>query len=76
MDKEKRNRASKFVELAEKRVNRLLNDIKLVANLSNRSNYEYTSEQANKIINRIDEELKVLKMSFRKNVNRSNKFKL
>jgi hypothetical protein len=39
----------KFVELAEKRVRRALKDIKLIGNLSNRSNYAYTDEDAKKI---------------------------
>jgi hypothetical protein len=39
----------KFVSLAEKRVTRALNDIRLIGNLSNRSNYRYTDEDARKI---------------------------
>jgi len=39
----------KFVELAEKRVRRALKDIKLIGNLSNRSNYSYTDEDGRKI---------------------------
>lgn len=39
----------KFVELAEKRVRRAMKDIKLIGNLSNRSNYSYTDEDAKKI---------------------------
>ena len=43
-----RDRA-KFVELAEKRVTRALKDIKLIGNLSNRSNYSYTEQDVKKI---------------------------
>ena len=39
----------KFVELAEKRVSRALKDIKLIGNLSNRSNYTYTDADVRKI---------------------------
>jgi hypothetical protein len=39
----------KFVLLAEKRVTRALKDIRLIGNLSNRSNYKYTDEDARKI---------------------------
>ncbi len=39
----------KFVELAQKRVRRALKDIKLIGNLSNRSNYSYTAEDVAKI---------------------------
>ena len=52
----------KFVELAEKRVRRALKDIKLIGNLSNRSNYSYTDEDARKIYRALKlavEELKI-----------------
>lgn len=39
----------KFVELAQRRVNRAINDIRLVGNLSNRSNYSYTEQDIKKI---------------------------
>ena len=39
----------KFVELAEKRVNRTIKDIRLIGNLSNRSNYVYTDKDVKKI---------------------------
>lgn len=39
----------KFVELAEKRVSRALKDIKLIGNLSNRTNYSYTEQDVKKI---------------------------
>jgi hypothetical protein len=42
------NRA-KFKELAEKRVTRALKDIKLIGNLSNRTNYSYTEAEVKKI---------------------------
>ena len=40
----------KFVRLAEARVTRALKDIKLIGNLSNKSNYVYTEEDAKKIV--------------------------
>lgn len=39
----------KFVDLAEKRVTKALKDIRLIGNLSNRSNYTYTEEDVRKI---------------------------
>ena len=45
-----KNREKKFIELAEKRMTRLIKQIKLVGNLANKSNYIYTDKQANKII--------------------------
>ncbi|WP_050418897.1 hypothetical protein [Bradyrhizobium tropiciagri] len=43
---EKRN---KFVKLAEARVNRAIQDIRLIGNLSNRSAYDYDDEDVKKI---------------------------
>ena len=39
----------KFVELAEKRVTKTLKDIRLIGNLSNKSNYSYSHEDVKKI---------------------------
>lgn len=39
----------KFVQLAEKRVSKALKDIKLIGNLSNKSNYSYTDQDVRKI---------------------------
>ena len=47
----------KFVELAQKRVTRTIKDIRLVGNLSNRSNYKYTDEDARKIYRALKEAL-------------------
>jgi len=40
----------KFVRLAEKRMDNILKGIELMGNLSNSNNYEYTTEDLNKII--------------------------
>ena len=40
---------NRFVELAEKRVETTLKDIKLIGNLSNKSNYQYTQDDVKKI---------------------------
>lgn len=60
----KRDKSAKFVELANKRVNRALKDIKLISNLSNRQNYEFTEEQAKKIIKALQHEVDQVKHSF------------
>ncbi len=59
-----RDKSEKFIELANRRVNRALKDLKLVANLSNRQNYEYTDEQAKKILKALQIEFDSLKQSF------------
>lgn len=59
-----RDKAKKFVELANKRVNRAIKDIQLVGNLANRQNYEFTEEQARKIVKALQQEVDTLKQNF------------
>ena len=54
----------KFVMLAQKRVRRAINDIRLVGNLSNRSNYKYTDEDAHKIYGALRAALEDMKARF------------
>jgi ABC-type Fe3+-hydroxamate transport system substrate-binding protein len=72
-----RDKSAKFVELANKRVNRAIKDIKLIGNLSNRQNYEYSEDQAKKIVKALQGEVEALKQSFSSNEESSqNVFKL
>jgi hypothetical protein len=48
----------KFVDLAEKRVNKAIKDIQLIGNLSNRSNYKYEEEDVRAIFTALERELK------------------
>lgn len=54
----------KFVELAEKRVTRTLKDIKLIGNLSNRSNYSYTEKDVATIYRALKKALDEMKAKF------------
>ena len=54
----------KFVELAEKRVQRAIKDIKLIGNLSNRSNYSYTDKDVKKIYSALKKSLDEMKARF------------
>ena len=62
--KENRTKSQKFKELAEKRVNKVLNGIRLIENLSNRNNYEYTKEEADKMIREIETGVRNMKARF------------
>jgi hypothetical protein len=44
-----RDKRAKFVELANRRVNRAIEQLRLVGNLANKSAYEYTDDDARKI---------------------------
>jgi hypothetical protein len=59
-----RDKAAKFVELANKRVNKALKDIQLIGNLANRQNYDFTDEQARKIVRALQQEIDAVKHSF------------
>ena len=54
----------KFIELAEKRVSRALKDIKLIGNLSNKSNYSYTEQDVKKIYSALKKSLDEMKSRF------------
>lgn len=73
---ESKSRA-KFVELAEKRVVRTIKDMRLIGNLSNRSNYSYTDDDVRKIMKALRTELEALKAKFEaKGIEDSPIFKL
>ncbi len=59
-----RDKKAKFVELANKRVNRAIKDLELVANLANRRNYDFDDEQARKIVKALQYHVDALKQSF------------
>lgn len=59
-----RDKRAKFVELATSRVNRAIKELRLIGNLSNRSSYEYTDEDAKKILRALQRELDALKGRF------------
>ena len=71
-----RDKQLKFVELAEQRTNSAIKNLQLIGNLANKRNYEYTNEQASKIILTLENELKDLKLKFRAESKTSKKFTL
>jgi hypothetical protein len=54
----------KFIELAEKRVTKAIKDLRLIGNLTNKTNYSYTEDDAKKIVSVLDNELKNLRRKF------------
>ncbi len=59
-----RDKGAKFVELANKRVTRAIKDIQLIRNLANRQNYQFTEDQAKKIIRALQNEVDQVRKSF------------
>ena len=56
----------KFRRLAESRVNTVLDRLRLLGQLADKKNYDYTDEQVSKIFRAIDSELKDTKSKFQK----------
>jgi hypothetical protein len=59
-----RDRRKKFVDLAEARVTKAIHGIRLIGNLSNRSNYEYSDDDVRKIFRALQKELDAAKGRF------------
>lgn len=59
-----RNKRDRFVELAEKRVTRAIQTIRLIGNLGNRNNYEFSNEELERIIRALESEVRQLKRRF------------
>ena len=59
-----RDKREKFVEIAEKRINRLIKDIRLIGNLSNKSNYSYADEDVRKMFTAIENEVRASRRKF------------
>jgi hypothetical protein len=73
-----RNKRERFVELGEARVRKAAQMLRLIGNLANTSNYEYSPEDAHKILAAMDAEMKLLRAKFQAALSRGSKddFKL
>lgn len=73
-----RDRREKFVELAEKRVGKAIDMLRLIGNLSNSSNYEFDEEDVSKILGALDSEMRRLRSRFQSGLSKGQpaKFKL
>jgi hypothetical protein len=58
-------KAQRFERIAERRVNETLRALRLLGNLADRRNYEYTDQQVSLILGAIDQEYKVLRSKYK-----------
>ncbi|MBI5212371.1 MAG: hypothetical protein HY957_03235 [Nitrospirae bacterium] len=58
------SRNERFKRIAAKRTNDILEKIRILGNCSNKSSYEYTDEEVNKIFSEIDKQLRLTKAKF------------
>ena len=60
----KESKHDRFLRVAENRTNRIIDLIRLLANCSNKSNYEYSEDDVNKIFKTIFDEFNIAKNGF------------
>lgn len=72
----KENKDEKFRRLAEQRVNAILDKLRLLGQLSNKSNYGYTEDQVETAFKAIQQELKTTKAKFRNGSSARKRFTL
>lgn len=69
------DKRSKFEELGEKRMIEAIKKIRLLGNLSNKNNYDYTEEHVKAIIDSLEKEVQLLKNKFNKEIEPLIEFK-
>ena len=69
-----KNKRSRFKNLAEHRVNRIIHYIRILSNLSNNRAYEYTDKAVKKIFNVIEAEINTCKDVFENGFTKPRKF--
>ena len=71
-----RNRREKFKSLANARVNKTLQNLKLIGNLSNKQHYQYDEVDVKKIFSALESELRIIKQKFMKKSKSNGEFNL
>ncbi|MFC1900444.1 hypothetical protein ACFLYN_02510 [Chloroflexota bacterium] len=66
----------RFHRVATRRTNEVLKKLAILGNCANRSAYEYTEDEVNKIFSEIEREVKTTRMRFRIAQNNKKEFKL
>ena len=74
--KNKETNRERFVRIAERRVNKILDDLDSLGKCSSRKNYEYSDEDVRKIFRVIERKIRETKSSFRESSKNRNRFKL
>ena len=66
----------RFVRIAERRVNKIIDNFDLLGKCSNRRNYEYSEEDVRRIFREIEHKVKEIKLQFQGGARNKGKFKL
>lgn len=76
MQTKEQTRDQRFKRLAEQRVNAILDKLRLLGQLSNRSNYEYTDAEIEAIFKAIQKDINATKAKFREGTKGRRRFTL
>ena len=68
---ETRDKRKKFVDLAEARTSKAMQSIRLIGNLANKSNYDYTDADVQRIAKALEQEIRDLRTRFQTSGTRS-----
>lgn len=68
-------KAERFKRVAENRTNKIIDQIRLLGNCANKSNYEYSEEDVKKIFSAIEAEIKETKSKYQAK-SKNKKFEL
>lgn len=66
----------RFEKVAVARVNKIIKDLQLLGNCSNKNNYEYSEKDVKKIITAVESEVKKMKAKFLGRSSDKEKFSL
>jgi len=70
----KETKRERFHRIAAKRVENIIKEMNRLSNCSNRATYDYSDDDIKKITSVINDKFLEIKISFRKGINKSNKF--
>ncbi len=66
----------RFIKIAERRVNRILDSLDNLGKCSNKRNYDYTEDEVKNIFREIERKLKETRLQFQGEARSKGKFKL
>jgi len=65
-------KSDNFKRIASKRVANVIKNIRSLSKCANRNNYQYESEEVNKMLKAIKEEIKIMEAMYKKNLTDKN----
>ena len=66
-------RQERFKRLAIYRTNAVLEKLRILGNLSNKANYDYSEEEVRKIFKAVDDQLRIVRNKFSRSIKREFK---